>query len=111
MSHGKPERYEMWMGGKAPSKPEISKLLPKLILELALVEAVIGPWASEVLGSEYIAQFGAALARTRGPGSTEAAIPVSEGLGSGRLPQITGLGTKLAIPERGTGSAIATTSL
>jgi hypothetical protein len=79
MSHGKPKRYEMWLEGNDPFPPEISRLLPKVILELALVEDVTGPWASEVMRDEYIAGL---APRLRGPIARElrqAGIAVSEG--------------------------------
>jgi len=78
MSHGKAQRYELWIEGKSPLAPEISQLLPKLILELALVEDVTGPWCSDVARDEYIA--GLAL-RLREPVARElrvAGIAVSE---------------------------------
>lgn len=78
MSHGKPNRYEMWMEGKDPFSPEISRLLPKLILELALVEDVTGPWASAVVGDEYIAQLAPRLREPVARALRAAAIAVSE---------------------------------
>lgn len=79
MSHGKPKRYEMWMEGQVPFQPEISRLLPKLILELAMTEDVTGPWASEVIGDKYIAQLALRLREPVARALREAAIAVSEG--------------------------------
>ncbi len=79
MSHGKPKRYEMWLEGKVPFPPEISRLLPKLILELAMVEDVTGPWASEVAGDEYVPHLASRLREPVAQALQEAAISVSEG--------------------------------
>jgi hypothetical protein len=78
MSHGKPKRYETWMEGKSPFAPEISRLLPRLILELALLDDVTGPSASEVARDEYVAEL---ARRLREPVTREllrAGISVSE---------------------------------
>jgi hypothetical protein len=79
MSHGKPKRYEMWMEGKDPFPPEISRLLPKVILEVALVEDVTGPLASEVVGDEYIAELAPRLRESLARELQNAGIAVSEG--------------------------------
>ena len=78
MSHGKPKRYEMWMEGKDPFPPEISTLLPRIILELALTEDVTGPWASEVVGDKYIAELAPRLREPVARALSEAGIAVSE---------------------------------
>jgi hypothetical protein len=78
MSHGKPKRYKMWLEGKDPFPPEISRLLPKIILELALIEDVTGPWASEVMGDEYIAQLAARLREPIARELHQAGIAVTE---------------------------------
>jgi hypothetical protein len=62
MSSLKPKRYKMWVEEqKNPLPPEILRLLPKLVLELALLEDVTGQWASEVEGDGYIAELASRL--------------------------------------------------
>jgi hypothetical protein len=48
MSQRKPKRFEIWVEGNSPFPPEIARLLPNLILELALLDDVTGPLASEI---------------------------------------------------------------
>ncbi len=68
----------MKMEGKDPFPPEISRLLPKPILELALLEDVTGPWASEVARDNYIAELALRLREPVARGLRDAGITVSE---------------------------------
>ncbi len=67
------------MEGESPLPSEISRLLPKLILELALVEDRTGPWASKVVGDEYIAELTPRLRESIARELGAAGIAVSEG--------------------------------
>ena len=78
MSQKKPKRYEMSIEGKSPLAPEISRLLPKLILELALVEDVTGPPASEVVRNEYVAKLAPRLREPIARELQNAGISVSD---------------------------------
>jgi hypothetical protein len=77
MSHQKPKRYEMWMEGENPCPPEISRLLPKLILELALREDMTGPCASGVVQDKYISELTSRLKEPVTRELREAGIEVS----------------------------------
>jgi hypothetical protein len=78
MSHRKLERYELWIEDESPLAPETSRLLPKLILELALVEDVTGPWCSEVARDEYLAALARRLSEPIARELREAGISASE---------------------------------
>lgn len=78
MPHGKTNRYDMWMEGNDPFPPEISRLLPTVILELALSEDVTGPWASEVVAHKYIADLVPRLREPVARALSDAGIAVSE---------------------------------
>lgn len=78
MSHGKLKRYAMWTERKNPVPPEISRILSKLILELALVEDVTGPRASEVKRDQYIAKLAPRLRDSVARELHQAGITVSE---------------------------------
>jgi hypothetical protein len=68
----------MWIEGPSPLAPEISKLLPQLILDLALVEDVTGPWCSQVARDEYMAGLALRLREPVVRSLREAGIAVSE---------------------------------
>lgn len=78
MSREKPKRFETWMDGEAPFPPEVSRLLSKPILELALCEDVTGPWASEVEKKEYIAELAGRLREPVARELREAGMTVTE---------------------------------
>jgi hypothetical protein len=78
MSQQKLKRYEMWIEGKSPLTPEISRHLPKLILEVALIEDVTGPLCSGVVREEYVAKLAPRLRESVARELQKAGIAVSD---------------------------------
>jgi len=78
MSQRKPKRFEIWVEGNSPFPPEIARLLPNLILELALLDDVTGPLASEIGWDKYIAEAAPRWRESVARRLREAGIGVSE---------------------------------
>ncbi len=75
----KDKRWVMWVEkGKTTLAPEVYRLLPPLILDLALIEDVTGPSCAHVVRDEYIARLSVRFRKPVAQELCEAGIVVSE---------------------------------
>jgi hypothetical protein len=102
MSQKKRKRWVMWVEkAKSPLAPEIHRLLPPLILELALTEDVTGPFCAQVVRDEYIARLSSRLREPVVQELHKVGIAVSDG----QLAEICRLAASEAFVVRGLNEA------